>query len=45
MTILSILVESNQGDEDATKLFKIALAGTAHDSFNVADIKKVEEGS
>ena len=45
VTTLSILVESNQGDEDTTKVFKIALGGTAFDSFNVAEIKKVEEKS
>lgn len=45
VTSLSILIESNQGDEDTTKVFKIALGGTAFDSFNVAEIKKVEDKS
>lgn len=45
VTTLHILVESNQDDEDTTKLFKIVLGGVAFDSFNVAEIKKVEDKS
>lgn len=45
VTILSILIDSNQSDADTTKVFKIALAGQAGDVFNVAEIKKQEEGS
>jgi hypothetical protein len=45
VTTLHILIESNQGDEETTKLFKINLGGVAFDSFNVAEIKKVEDAS
>lgn len=43
VTVLTIFVESNQGDEEATKISKIALAGFEGDTFNVKDIKKVDE--
>lgn len=43
VTILSILIDSNQSDADTTKVFKICLAGQAGDTFNVAEIKKQEE--
>lgn len=43
VTSLSILIESNQGDEETTKVSKIALGGTAFDSFDVSNIKKVED--
>jgi hypothetical protein len=45
VTTLHILIEGNQGDEETTKVFKIALGGTAFDTFNVAEIKKVEDKS
>lgn len=45
VTTLHILIESNQGDEETTKLFKINMGGVAFDSFNVAEIKKVEDKS
>ncbi|KXZ54107.1 hypothetical protein GPECTOR_5g21 [Gonium pectorale] len=41
--VLSIFVESNQGDEETTKLCKLALFGSAGEVFNVAEIKKVGE--
>jgi hypothetical protein len=43
VTILSILIDSNQSDADTTKVFKISFAGQAGDTFNVAEIKKQEE--
>jgi hypothetical protein len=45
VTTLHILVESNQDDADTSKLFKVVLGGVAFDSFNVAEIKKVEDKS
>lgn len=45
VTMLSVFVESNQGDEDATKVSKVSLSGWAGDTFNVAEIKKQEEGA
>lgn len=45
MTQLSVFVESNQGDEEATRVTKIALAGWAGEVFNVAEIKKQEDGA
>ena len=44
VTVLSVFVESNQGGCDTTVVSKVALAGSAGDTFNVAEIKKVEEG-
>lgn len=44
VTQLSVFVESNQGDEETTKVTKIGLAGWAGEVFNVAEIKKQEEG-
>lgn len=41
--VLSILVESNQGDEETTVLSRLALFGTAGDTFDVAAIKKIED--
>ncbi|GLC46093.1 hypothetical protein PLESTB_001033500 [Pleodorina starrii] len=41
--VLSVFIEDNQGGEETTKLCKIALFGTAGDTFNVAEIKKVGE--
>jgi hypothetical protein len=43
VTILSILIDSNQSDADTTKVLKISFAGQAGDTFNVAEIKKQEE--
>lgn len=45
VTSLHILIDSNQDDEETTKIFKISLGGVAFDSFNVAEIKKVEDKS
>jgi hypothetical protein len=45
VNVLSILIDGNQGDEDITRVFKIALAGIAGDTFNVAEIKKQEDKS
>ncbi|GFR46748.1 hypothetical protein Agub_g8373 [Astrephomene gubernaculifera] len=41
--VLSVFIESNQGDEEVTQLTKLALLGAAGEVFNVAEIKKVEE--
>ena len=41
---LSIFIEDNQGDEDVTRVGKIQLLGTAGQTMNVAEIKKVEDG-
>jgi hypothetical protein len=43
VTILSIFVESNMGDEDTTRICKIALTGQSGESMNVAEIKKQDE--
>ena len=40
---MTIFVGSNQGDEETTIIQRIALTGTSGDTFNVAEIKKVEE--
>jgi hypothetical protein len=39
----AIFVESNQNDEDTTKIFKIVVYGTSGETFNVNEIKKVED--
>jgi hypothetical protein len=45
VTSLSIFIEDNQGEEEATKVQKIVLYGSAGETMNVRDIKKVgEEG-
>ncbi|KAI8470651.1 MAG: PITH domain-containing protein [Monoraphidium minutum] len=44
VTQISLFVESNQGDEETTKVSKIGLSGWAGETFNVAEIKKQEEG-
>jgi hypothetical protein len=46
VTQLSIFIENNQGGEEITKVSKIALFGSSGDAdkFNVAEIKKVEDG-
>ncbi|KAG1676058.1 hypothetical protein FOA52_014923 [Chlamydomonas sp. UWO 241] len=46
VTQLSVFIESNQGGEETTKVTKIALMGQTGegDKFNVAEIKKVEDG-
>lgn len=41
---LSIFVEDNQGDDEVTRIGKIQLLGTAGQTMNVAEIKKVDEG-
>jgi hypothetical protein len=41
----AIFVESNQGDCGTTKIFKIVVYGSAGETFNVAEIKKVGEDS
>jgi hypothetical protein len=41
--VLSIFVESNQGDEETTVLSRLTLFGSAGDTFDVAQIKKIEE--
>ena len=43
VNVLTIFVGSNQGDEETTIIQRIALTGTSGDTFNVAEIKKVEE--
>eukprot|EP00877_Chromochloris_zofingiensis_P015076 jgi/Chrzof1/9822/Cz04g17120.t1 len=45
VTMLSILVDSNQADTDTTKIQKIGLSGNAGEVFNVAEIKKQEDKS
>ena len=40
---LTLFIESNQGDADTTIVQKIALLGSAGDSFNVAAIKNVSK--
>jgi len=45
VTLITVFVEDNQGDEEATRVTKIALAGWAGEVFNVAEIKKQEEGA
>ena len=44
VTHLTIFIEDNQGDEDVTRVQRIQLLGVAQDTFDVAKIKKVEEG-
>ncbi len=44
LTHLTIFIEDNQGDEDVTRVQRIQLLGVAQDTFDVAKIKKVEEG-
>jgi len=44
VTHLTIFIEDNQGDEEVTRVGKIQLLGTAGQTMNVAEIKKVEEG-
>lgn len=41
--VLSIFVENNQGDEETTVLSRLTLFGSAGDTFDVAQIKKIEE--
>jgi PITH domain len=43
VTTLTIFIEDNQGDEETTKLQKIVVCGTAGETFNVAEIKKIED--
>ena len=43
LTCLSIFVASNQGDEDHTRIQKIAIFGQSGETMNVADIKKAGE--
>ena len=45
VTILSIFCESNQGDEETTKICKIALSGQGGETMNVGEIKKQDEHS
>lgn len=45
VTLLTVFVAGNQGDEEATRVTKVSLAGWPLDGFNVAEIKKVEEGA
>jgi len=40
---LSLFVESNQGDEEITRVSKIVVSGTSGESMNVADIQKEEQ--
>ena len=44
LTHLTIFIEDNQGNEDVTRVQRIQLHGVAQDTFDVANIKKVEEG-
>lgn len=41
--VLSIFIESNQGDEETTVLSRLTLFGSAGETFDVAAIKKIEE--
>ena len=41
---LTIFIEDNQGDEGVTRVQRIQLLGVAQDTFDVAKIKKLEEG-
>eukprot|EP00884_Botryococcus_braunii_P008134 jgi/Botrbrau1/17321/Bobra.0015s0069.1 len=43
VTTLTIFIEDNQGDEETTKIQKIVVSGTAGETFNVAEIKKIED--
>lgn len=43
LTSLSIFVANNQGDEDNTRIQKIAIFGQSGETMNVADIKKAGE--
>ena len=43
LTSLSIFVANNQGDEDSTRIQKIAIFGQSGETMNVADIKKAGE--
>ncbi|GBF93167.1 hypothetical protein Rsub_05898 [Raphidocelis subcapitata] len=44
VTQISVFVEDNQDGGETTRVSKIALAGWAGEVFNVAEIKKQEEG-
>lgn len=44
MTQITVFVEDNQDGGEATRVSKISLAGWAGEVFNVAEIKKQEEG-
>ncbi|GAB4818609.1 hypothetical protein N2152v2_005655 [Parachlorella kessleri] len=43
VNVLTVFVESNQEDEDTTVVQKIALFGSAGDSFNMADFKDISK--
>jgi len=43
LNTLSIFISSNQGDEDTTRIQKIAIFGQSGETMNVADIKKAGE--
>lgn len=43
VSCLTIFIESNQEDEDTTLVQKLAVFGSAGDTFNVADIKDVSK--
>jgi hypothetical protein len=45
VSLLTVFVESNQGGGDVTKVSKVAVAGWAGEVFNVAEIKKTEDGA
>lgn len=43
VNVLTIFVEDNQGDQDTTRLHKIALFGSSGEKMNVNEIKKQQD--
>ena len=41
--MLTVFIESNQGDEETTIVQKVAVFGSGGDTFNVAEIKDVSK--
>ena len=43
VNVLTIFIEDNQGDEETTRIHKIALFGSSGEQMNVGQIKKQQE--
>ncbi|EFN56865.1 hypothetical protein CHLNCDRAFT_144492 [Chlorella variabilis] len=43
VNVLTVFIESNQGDEETTIVQKVAVFGSGGDTFNVAEIKDVSK--
>ena len=42
VNVLTVFVESNQGDEETTIIQQIKVIGSGGETFNVSEIKKIE---